>query len=458
MADAPKRWSQQLEKGLYLRHLVHCPRNADRRTSRTCSCTSYYAILPDGRRSSPRTTFHAASRKLARAEYARLRVEARAIGEARRTGGRGVMLRSVFETYAKHMFATREWSEQTLPNRLYIWNDFIDPKLGEVPVDRVGALEILEWWAWLSEGEYTDKGEVRKYAASTRNKTRSLLRCVLEFAIDSELIADNPLLRCRLSEAKRDKTQEQKIGTVLGGIDLLSIADAADTYEYRALILLLAFAGLRKAEAAALTWQDLELDIPKPRVHVRRAARWIQPNLKRQARANAGDLKEITTRRSVPVAPILLEALRDLKTGNESPTDHVWPGTVEFIDEHGLLSRSVHPDYQLSRRAINDILTRAWEHENRRRALHATQMPPLAPITPHLCRHSCASMMLRQGYDIERVAKYLGDEPDTIRKIYAHMIEGDVLDDLAYGIDPTTSRETHPPYEAMEELELRSDA
>ena len=169
MADTPKRWSQPLEKGLYLRHLVRCPRNADRRTDRSCACTSFYAILPDGRRNSPRKTFHAKSRKLARVEYARLRVEVLAAGEARRTSNRGVVLREAFETYAKHMFATREWSEQTLPNRLYIWNDFIDPKLGEMPVDRVGAQEILEWWAWLSEREYVHQGEVRRYVASTRN-------------------------------------------------------------------------------------------------------------------------------------------------------------------------------------------------------------------------------------------------------------------------------------------------
>lgn len=41
---------------------------------------------------------------------------------------------------------------------------------------------------------------------------------------------------------------------------------------------------------------------------------------------------------------------------------------------------------------------------------------------PHMLRHYCASQWLRAGIPINQVAEWLGDDPRTVLKVYAHVL------------------------------------
>lgn len=41
-------------------------------------------------------------------------------------------------------------------------------------------------------------------------------------------------------------------------------------------------------------------------------------------------------------------------------------------------------------------------------------------ITPHGLRHTCATMLVAHGHPIKTIAEWLGDDPATIEKTYAH--------------------------------------
>jgi integrase len=41
---------------------------------------------------------------------------------------------------------------------------------------------------------------------------------------------------------------------------------------------------------------------------------------------------------------------------------------------------------------------------------------------PHMLRHYCASQWLRAGIPIDQVAEWLGDDPRTVLKVYAHVL------------------------------------
>ena len=41
---------------------------------------------------------------------------------------------------------------------------------------------------------------------------------------------------------------------------------------------------------------------------------------------------------------------------------------------------------------------------------------------PHMLRHYCASQWLRPGIPINQVAEWLGDDPRTVLKVYAHVL------------------------------------
>lgn len=43
---------------------------------------------------------------------------------------------------------------------------------------------------------------------------------------------------------------------------------------------------------------------------------------------------------------------------------------------------------------------------------------------PHMLRHYCASQWLRAGIPINQVAEWLGDDPRTVLKVYAHILGG----------------------------------
>lgn len=41
---------------------------------------------------------------------------------------------------------------------------------------------------------------------------------------------------------------------------------------------------------------------------------------------------------------------------------------------------------------------------------------------PHMLRHYCAPQWLRAGIPINQVAEWLGDDPRTVLKVYAHVL------------------------------------
>jgi integrase len=87
------------------------------------------------------------------------------------------------------------------------------------------------------------------------NRTIRVLKAVLNFALDKEMIERNPVTRFRLYEGrgnrvvKRDAFEEGEIRALLA---------CARPHE-RALVGLLCFTGLRPGEAFALRWQDVDL-------------------------------------------------------------------------------------------------------------------------------------------------------------------------------------------------------
>lgn len=56
-----------------------------------------------------------------------------------------------------------------------------------------------------------------------------------------------------------------------------------------------------------------------------------------------------------------------------------------------------------------------------RRACQAVGVPP---ISSHGLRHTYVSWMIDAGHSADRVAQWIGDTPETVRRVYAHMLEG----------------------------------
>lgn len=44
-------------------------------------------------------------------------------------------------------------------------------------------------------------------------------------------------------------------------------------------------------------------------------------------------------------------------------------------------------------------------------------------VSSHALRHTYVSWMIDEGHSADKVAFWIGDTPDTVRSVYAHMLE-----------------------------------
>jgi integrase len=130
---------------------------------------------------------------------------------------------------------TRELYEGEL--RLHIL-----PTLGGVPLARLTTAQVRSWHSdLLADGP----------GASTTAKCYRLLRAILSTAVEDGLIAGNP---CRIRGAGVEQAEERAVPSIS---EVFAMADAVKP-RYRALVLMAAFAGLRRGELFGLTRRSID--------------------------------------------------------------------------------------------------------------------------------------------------------------------------------------------------------
>ena len=143
---------------------------------------------------------------------------------------------------------TAEWIAQRHDLRPRTADDYrdiirvhIDPALGDKPLNKLTPADVRSWYSNMSA----------KVPGRARKAYR-LLRAILNTAVADELITRNP---CRVRGAGQDRSAERPIATVE---QVAALAGTVDE-RLRALVLLAAWCGLRRAELLALTRRDVDL-------------------------------------------------------------------------------------------------------------------------------------------------------------------------------------------------------
>lgn len=215
----------------------------------------------------------------------------------------------------------------------------------------------------------------------TVHNTMTVLGSVLERAVEWSYTSANPAKGVRLPR------KPKRMVVIPSEAQIRALAENAPTYRDRAMILTAAYSGLRQGELLALEWDDLELD--DSRVHVRRSV----------------DVDRTTK------AP---------KTFRERSARLLKPGTkaLRAWQAEAAPSRLVFPN---ERGAI--IHRSNW---NRRVWTPARTAAGLPTIRFHDLRHTYVSMLLRDGVDPVRVARWAGHStPRMTWDVYAHVIDGE---------------------------------
>jgi integrase len=186
---------------------------------------------------------------------------------------------------------------------------------------------------------------------------------------------------------------------VVVGIDRLgrNAAEAADLAaecgDFDALVLVLAYCGLRFGEATARTRADVHVDRARMEVHT------AVERVNGQYRLGPTKTHEI---REVPIPPPVLALLRERLSG--SPDGLLFPGADGYLKNHEF------------RKVFDPAATEAR----------------VGGLAPHELRHTCASLAIRSAdANIKTVQRMLGHATVTMTlDTYGHLYADD-LDDVA---------------------------
>lgn len=216
-------------------------------------------------------------------------------------------------------------------------------------------------------------------AHSTVARIRTTLSALCTWAVRERWIATNPVRGVRMPSGSVQAQQTEPLTPeVLAGI----LETQRMRSRHNALIIeWLSLTGLRWSELRALRVRDLH-EIPYPAVRVHRSQ--SEGYMEKGPKTHRG-------RRSVPLVARAHEIARIWADGKK-PSDYLATSVT------GLQLRATYV----------------------RRALAWTTTAP--DHTFHDLRHFCASSWLRAGVPINQVAEWLGDDPRTVLKVYAHVL------------------------------------
>jgi integrase len=254
-------------------------------------------------------------------------------------------------------------------------------------------LHLADHWADVAVGDVTP-AKVRGWhtaAAKTTGATAlaqayRLLRSILNVAVHDDVIAANP---CRLRNASTPKATRPS--RALTAPEARALADHfgrdSRTARYRALVLVLAFGGLRFGEATALRRCDVLDD--GARLRVERSVRYLD------GRWVVGEPKTDAGRRTVSLPPSVASVL----------ADHLYQYVPE--DDEALIFGT----------STSTFLHSANFGQTFRRAVRAVGLPP---VRPHELRHTGATLAAATGATTKELMRRMGHATPAAALIYQH--------------------------------------
>jgi integrase len=264
-----------------------------------------------------------------------------------------------------------EWAEVWLPTRLDLrpttWARLettmkkqVLPYFGSAPLNRITNAVVREWVSTLLSTGLSP--------ATTRKAVFALRQC-LAAAIADERIQFNPACAVPLP------TERQKPPRYLAQSEVERLVDEMPR-QYRALVLVGAYAGLRWGEAAGLRRRDI--DPLRSRIRVTSTAVELRGRVTLD-----NEPKTTRSKRSVPVARLVMRRLEQ----------HLW----EFVDPS--------PDALVFTAPAGGTLFHSWGRNVLRPAVLRAG---LDDITFHGLRHSFVAIMVAAGCNVREVSEWAG--------------------------------------------------
>ena len=310
--------------------------------------------------------------------------------------------------YAGDYLARNDLRESTRVLYAGLWRHHLADPWAGVPVDEVTPAAVRSWHARAG----------RTTRPTALAQSYRLLRAVLNVAVADEAIASNP---CRLRGAGTPKAARPS--RALTAVEALRLAEQLGqdrrTERYRALVLVLAFGGLRFGEATALRRSDV---LAGGRLRVERSVRRVG------GRWVVGEPKTGAGHRTVTLPAGIAAALE------------------EHLEKH--VPRS--PDALLFSTGSGGYLARSNWNSTFRRATAAIGLPA---VRPHELRHTGATLAAATGATTKELMRRLGHSSPAAALLYQHAADdrdtdiARALDDMLRAVTTTRNDDVPPQLE-----------
>jgi len=335
------------------------------------------------------------------------------LADRERTAGTGDAEREERQAWTVDQYAgyyLREWAPRKLQAttceryRQAIENQIV-PQLGKKLMSEVTVMDIVKWQDGLAQDGQRRYGG--RLSNGTITKVHNVLGAIFSFAVDvQEDFPKNPVHsanakpKAKLDDQPRDDAETVRALDVAAVSRFVELARGEEAPEVFAGVLLSARLGLRRGEALAVQWRDIDFDAR--RVSIRRAISQAPAGERVEGQKRASVVKAKLTKtekvRHIPIGEQMVAELRAIQ--KRQATVRLGQAYVTATADGSPLKPE---DYTSRFRAL------AKRHK--------------LSVTPHVLRHSWCSQMISLGYDAVTIASMSGHSPDVLLRIYGHAFE-----------------------------------
>ena len=268
-------------------------------------------------------------------------------------------------------------------------NLHILPKIGNKRIDSFSVIDcqrlVNQWAEHFNSAKYP----------------KGITQQVFDYAIKLNLISDNPMKKVRLPKKKAQVVEVNKFYSTEELKNFFSCLEDYGNLKFNAFFRILAFTGMRKGEALALEWSDI--DFENKLIHITKGVS-----------LDENDIPIISTpktKKSVRTVSIDNETVLTLKKWKLEQAKKLMKKGINSLNKHQLLftyqnNKLYRPCY------VNDWLDTIINTYN------------LKKITIHGFRHSHCSLLFEMGTPIQVVQERLGHTNiKTTMDIYTHVTE-----------------------------------
>ena len=232
---------------------------------------------------------------------------------------------------------------------------------GSVQLRYCDSIKVREYLKFLRTEYKTPSG--KNIGPNTLKHCFKTLNTIFKFAFDNDYIEKNPMRGIKTPEVPKkevDAMTSEQARTFVEGLKETSP-------EFRTKLYLMLTSGLRRGEVLGLQWEDI--DFKKNCLTVKRQITRIEGDSIIESTP-----KTENSIRTVPLTPITVELLRNLK----------------FVNKGLWVFKNRYPN----------TLTQEVKSY--------TKKIGIGDFSPHDLRHTCATLLLHNGADIQSIADLLG--------------------------------------------------